>query len=185
MLCPQCTKQMQVFTLRGLELDRCRECSRVWLDLNEVDALLGTVEVRTSDTEVDQPCPRGHGPMMSGAVKEQPAIICSTCRGAWLIDTVSPAEAPAPKEPTRPAPVRPPKEAKPGAPVSAVQVTCELCAKKVPLSEAANTSRGMLCRSCELTPPNPGELSPYERYLGPGQDSGAAVGRVLKALLED
>ena len=32
---------MQVFFVRGLELDRCRGCGRVWLDLDEVDRTFG------------------------------------------------------------------------------------------------------------------------------------------------
>jgi Zn-finger nucleic acid-binding protein len=171
---------MQVFTLRGLTLDRCRDCGRVWLDLNEVDALLGTVEVTLSDTEVDQPCPRGHGPMMSGAVKEQPAVICATCRGAWVVDTLSPSETEAPKPPV-------PKSAtaaKPKPHVSEVHVSCELCGKQVPLSRAVNTHRGTLCRECELKPPPHGEQAPYERYLSTSDDTGAKIGRILQLFVD-
>jgi hypothetical protein len=168
MQCPQCHKPMQTFTVRGMELDRCRDCGRVWLDLNEVERIFEGVLASLSEAEVDQPCPRGHGTMVSGTIGEQPAVVCSHCRGAWVIDTVSKEEA-KPAPPPRPLPA--PAVAKPPAPKAnaparhEVKVNCDVCWKPISLSEAANTNRGTVCRSCELA--EPAGSSGRERISGP------------------
>ncbi len=177
MQCPQCHQPLQAFTVRGLQLDRCRDCGRVWLDLNEVERIFGGVQESLSEEELDQPCPRGHGPMVSGTLGDQPAVVCSFCRGAWVIDTVS-DQQPAPAPPPVTASAKPPRP-KPSVPHRhEVTVNCDVCSKPIPLSEAANTHRGTVCRSCELAGP-PGS-SGRERISGP--DLAEKIQAVLRFL---
>jgi len=125
---------MQVFFVRGLELDRCRGCGRVWLDLDEVDRTFGISALDLSEAEVDAQCPRGHGVLVESTVRGQPALACSRCHGA-LVDPANVAarpDAPMPEE---------------------VKVSCDRCLIAIPLSEAVNTSGGVLCRECELGEP--------------------------------
>jgi len=39
MKCPKCGADLEIEMLKGIEVDRCKECQGVWFDANEVEAL--------------------------------------------------------------------------------------------------------------------------------------------------
>jgi uncharacterized paraquat-inducible protein A len=39
MKCPKCGADLKVELLRGIEVDRCEECSGVWFDAGELEAI--------------------------------------------------------------------------------------------------------------------------------------------------
>ena len=41
-LCPHCAQELEKIKMRGIEIDRCRECGGRWFDKYEIEAFLRT-----------------------------------------------------------------------------------------------------------------------------------------------
>ncbi len=44
MKCPKCGGDLSVLMFRGIEIDKCKDCSGVWLDNGELEKLAGADE---------------------------------------------------------------------------------------------------------------------------------------------
>jgi hypothetical protein len=128
---------MRPYLVRGLRLERCGDCGKVWLELDEVSRLYGPVHAELSVEELDQPCPNDHGPLMKAKLKGSDAAVCPVCRGA-LVGAYLRNLAGAPPDP------------RPERAQLQVQSQCEHCRDWVPATEITHTIRGAVCRRCAL-----------------------------------
>lgn len=105
MNCPQCNSKLQVESYEGVEIDRCSNCSGVFLDKGELIQIVTTIE-ETFEKEVVQEtihnsfagvpkeevarkvsCPSCHEDMNPRNFDYQSGIIidmCGHCHGVWL-----------------------------------------------------------------------------------------------------
>src|SRR5262245_4905420 len=98
MKCPKCeTETFLTFSIREIEVDRCRTCGGIWFDEKELVQLLSVspqeltplrdgVKQEDLDSKRGQ-CPRDMKPLLRVFSAINPAIIvdtCTQCRGIWL-----------------------------------------------------------------------------------------------------
>ena len=98
MKCPKCESEtFLTFSIREIEVDRCRTCGGIWFDEKELDRLLRVnpqeltpLQEGTEQEDLNRKhgkCPRDMASLLRMFSAINPAVIvdtCILCRGIWL-----------------------------------------------------------------------------------------------------
>ena len=101
MNCPVCRKEMIVVEYASVELDHCLECRGVWFDRDELEQLLGSINLRVEDMhlkaaadsiiasrgEKPRRCPLCRKNMKKISVGENDPVVLDRCErhgGYWF-----------------------------------------------------------------------------------------------------
>lgn len=95
MRCPQCDEPLLVLEFDGVEIDYCDACRGIWLDPEEMTALLGAGAQaalapepgEVLPKEAQRRCPRCRGYMRKRAAGAKSPVTVDLCRrghGLWL-----------------------------------------------------------------------------------------------------
>jgi len=98
MRCPKCrTESMNVFSVEGVDLERCSSCSGIWFDARELSQLLeqdarhlSSLRRGRDTKEVEGKkgfCPRDDSELLRVYSSINRSVIidaCASCRGIWL-----------------------------------------------------------------------------------------------------
>jgi uncharacterized protein len=101
MLCPTCNNSLLIVEYKQIELDYCTRCHGVWFDANELDLLLKSMELDSTDdkfadmfrlpeaqvNEALRKCPVCRKKMKKTYLGEDPKVLVDVCRrndGVWF-----------------------------------------------------------------------------------------------------
>ncbi len=134
-ICPACGSKMQLFRVRGVEIDRCQWCGGVHFDAGEVEAASATPVVFTvSDVLSAERCASCGVEMREAEMKGLRAASCPRCQGVFLDG-----------EAVR----RLLGDAHP-APLEQEEVTfcCSVCGTELGVGEGMASGAGLTCARC-------------------------------------
>jgi len=99
-ICPACKNDMIVVEYNSIELDYCNDCYGVWFDSGELELLLKSISLDTSDllknildtreaklSETRRRCPMCRQKMRETTLGQKPRILVDACRqghGLWF-----------------------------------------------------------------------------------------------------
>ncbi len=126
---------MQLFKLRGVEIDRCIWCGGVYFDAGEIDeAGAGAAALTLYDDVVDVRCPECAVEMSSAELSRIPAYGCGQCRGIYVqgsqLEALVGEAQPEPLE------------------REALTFRCEGCGQEFPIEDGMASGHGLCCARC-------------------------------------
>jgi hypothetical protein len=101
MICPVCKSDMIVVEHKNIELDYCTECQGVWFDFGELELLLESMSIESTDlflsdilnsaeaqsSEKKRKCPICGRKMKKTIIGKEPEILIDVCQqgdGLWF-----------------------------------------------------------------------------------------------------